>query len=389
MRTNEMAPKHIACEVMGGQPISPLQMEVLLDDHPLIHNSLQAVNNLSVNSADSSALRDHLPYIAFDLAGAWGIISGLRGLLLGRSGKKIEAAQARVIEKITEGLFSYQMAEGHSAVFVGNGDIIGEALQDLLPPDQVMLYAYEKITSEVWQHIKRTGRQEEIFESLDRGDFKHAREAVLLPVKDEDMFLPDVKGHDMTLDEIRMMIDIFDTYSLDRNIPLKEVVIIGSKAMSQTYIEAGQLRDGLGIDSLRTTIRLDNMIDMLNKDRDVDRQIKIIDPTELVMRKVIELAKGRDISFVSTEESFRRYGERFFKELSLTGYVPKSEETVQVVYNISDIPTQTTASITDIVVILDPKMKERLLRRGVPEEHIIIVPDLVTAELRIEMINEV
>ncbi len=131
------------------------------------------------------------------------------------------------------------------------------------------------------------------------------------------------------------------------------------------------------------------MIDMLNKDRDVDRQIKIIDPTELVMRKVIELAKGRDISFVSTEESFRRYGERFFKELTLTGYVPKSEETVQVVYNISDIPTQTTASITDIVVILDPKMKENLLRRGVPEEHIIIVPDLVTSELGIEMMNEV
>lgn len=276
-----MAPKYIAGEVIGGQPISPLQMGVLLDDdpaqrrlqnfekfgpptllgihllsltmlnqwgdtlpkmgtlHPLIHNSLQAVHNLSVNSADSSALRDHLPYIAFDLAGAWGILSGLRGLLLGRSGKKIEAAQARVIEKITEGLFSYQMAEGHSAVFVGKGDIIGEALQDLLPPDQVMLYAYEKITSEVWQHIKRTGRQEEIFESLDRGDFERAREAVLLPVKDEDMFLPDETGHDMTLDEIRMMIDIFDTYSLDRNIPLKEVVIIGSKAMSQTYIEAG------------------------------------------------------------------------------------------------------------------------------------------------------
>jgi len=431
MSRNELIPKNIVADVINQNPITPQQMRVLLDDDPagrslkkiekygppallgvhfltlatlnqwgdslpsfgtlppLVHNSLQAVHNFSVNAADSPALREHIPYISLDLAGTWGLISGLRGLLLGRTGKKIEASQIEVLQRIAEGIFRYEMVPDHSAVFVGNGDRIGELLQELLPLDQVMLYSHEKITSDVWQHIQQTGRQEEIFESLDRGDFKHAREAVLLPVKDEDMFLPDEIGHDMTLDEIRLMIDIFDAYSQERGIPQKEVVIVGSPAMSQTYIESNRLIDSSGIDAIRTTVRLDEMVAQLNEGRDENRQIKIIDPTELVMQKVMALANGRDISFISTEDSFRRYGERFFDALSQLDYKPTGEEAVNVIYNITDIPTQTTASTRDIVIIIDPKMKEHLLQRGVPAEQIILVPELVTTELGIEMMNEV
>lgn len=338
----------------------------------ILHQALQAVHNLSVNSVRQPTLSEHLPFLLLELAASWGAAKTLPNWFKARGRRQqIKEAQGSIRETISRGEFQYNMARGHTATFIGLGDPLADRLQQVKNPDQVMLYSHARIDNQVWQLLKKDGQQEQIYQALDRGNFQKAGEVLLLPVKYEDMFLPDETGHDMTIDEIATMVNVVDKYSTSRGIPKKKIIIVGSKGMKESYVR----RSGMGQieESQQTLVEL---VDEMNQQREI-ADVEIIDPTDIVMRKITALAGGRTIKFVSTKESDERYGRRFYEQLSAINYQPRVPEVVNIIYNITDTPTGVRAGMKDIAVILDPSKKQSLQAKGLLEENIIIVPDVI------------
>lgn len=350
------------------------------DVPPLLHQVLQGVHNLTVNAARNPTLGEHLPFLLLEAAGVWGAAKTLPDWLRARGKKQqIREAQQTVREQISAGEFKYDMVPGYTAAFIGLGDPLADRLQQVKDPDQVMLYSNARIDNQVWQLLNKNGQQEQIYQVLDRGDFQKAGEVLLLPVKYEDMFLPDKTGHDMTIDEIAAMVNVVDEYSKSRGTPLKKVVIVGSKDMQETYVRRID-RD----ETEESQKTLSELVDELNQQREGAR-VEIIDPTEIVMKRIDELANGRYIEFVSTQESDQRYGQRFYEQLERMNYQPTTSESVNVLYNITDVPTEVRAGKNDIAVIFDPSKKQGLIAKGLPEENIVIVPDITLQALSSEV----
>lgn len=343
---------------------------------PMVHELFQAVHNLTVNAAKSPAIRDHAPYIFLELSALYGSLkTAPRWFRLRSKGEKAREQQTAVRQKVESGEMKYEMAEGHTAAFVGSGDWLADRLQETKGSDQVMQYANMKIGSRVWQMIQHQNRQEEIFEVLDRGDFKSAGEVLILPVKEEDMFLPGESGHDMSLDEIQNLVEIFDSYCDSRGIDRKKVLIVGRKTLGETYVH----RTGEGSEAIDTDSHtLEQRVDAMAQKRG---DIEIVDPTEIVMRRIAELARGRKISLTGVKASDERYGKRFFEALKeIIGEKAESKSEggeVKVFYNITDIPTEVHVGGNDIAVILDSSKRDALIRKGISEENIIVVPDEV------------
>lgn len=339
---------------------------------PLLHQVLQGVHNLTVNAARNPTIGEHIPFLLLEAAGVWGVVKTLPNWLKARGKRQqIKEAQESIREMISKGKFQYDMAPGHTAAFIGLGDPLADRLQQVKNPDQVMLYSHARIDNQVWQLLKKDDQQEQIYQALDRGNFQKAGEVLLLPVKFEDMFLPDKVGHDMTIDEIAAMVNVVDEYSASRGIPKKKIIIVGSKDMEESYVR----RSGKGqIEESQQTLA--ELVDEMNQQR-TTAGVEIIDPTEIVMKKITTLANGRTIKFVSTKESDQRYGQRFYEQLSAINYQPRVPEVVNVLYNITDTPTEVRTGTKDIAVILDPSKKQGLQTKGLPEENIILVPDVV------------
>lgn len=354
------------------------QLPGLVELPTFSHELLQAVHNLGNNAAETPWLRDHLPYISLEFSVAWAGLKTLPNFLhLKGKGEKIEQLQTEVKRKIEKGEMRYEMAKGHTAAFVGNGDWLADQLQAIKPADQFMQYAHLKINKDVWQLIEKDRQQEEIFSALDRGDFAKAGEVLILPVKKEDMFLPADTGHDMTLDEIEGLISMTDAYCVARKIPLKRVIIVGRATLKEDYIE----RDQSGI--IKSQSKTLNDLQSELEVKRVGVSTEIYDVTAETMKKIKDLAAGREITYRATKASDERYGERFYEALG--EYRSTAKSIVTVHYNINEKPTETGANSQDIAAVLDPSTKAVLIQKGMSEENIILVPELVLKDLSLEV----
>lgn len=350
-------------------------------DLPLLaHNFLQAVYALPNMAASSPALRDHVPYLLFTFGASW---AGIKSLptWLGIEGKsrKVEKLQEKVKGKVEAGEMEYQMKPGHTAAFVGAGDPLADALQNEKGDSMVMQYADVPISQKVWELVKSTGTQEEIFRSLDRGGFESAGEALILPVRAEDMILPGENGHDMSLDEIAAKVRIVKEYCDSRKIPNKRIIMVGDFDHEEVYSR----RTGENSTEL-TKKSLGTLVDELETELKV--KIERIDPTKDVMKKVVDLAQGRQIEYHATKVSDERYGQRFYRELEIAGYKPTGAEAVRVFYNINDIPTESHVGLDDLAIVLDESVYGKLTKTGkFKEEHIICAPLFVRQEVGLEI----
>lgn len=362
----------------ANQGANALQLPNIADLPPFLHEALQAIHNIGNNAALSPALRDHLPYLA--LEGTAVSVGNLfaRFNFLDKKARSIEKLQPEVRAQIENGEFHFIMNPRHTAAFVGNGDETANALQRMKDPGDVMLYAQTRIDTLIYQLLKSGASSIEVEKVLDRGEFSKAEKILILPVKEEDMFLPGNDGHDMTLDDIETLIDSVDRYCSTKNIPKKKVIIVGRRTISETSVEStGPNR------SKKFKTSLAEKMAQVRERRETD--IKIIDPTEIVMEEIVRIANGRRIRFRAKEEGDKRYRGRFYAALSEMGYKQSLRKSVRVLYNINDIPTEAEVTSDDIAVILDPTRKATLLAKGIQEKNIIVVPELTLKKLGFEV----
>lgn len=341
----------------------------------IIHAYSQAIHNLSVNSANAPTIRDHMPYMflaGFLGWGAFRTLPRMANVVSRRS--KVADAQKVMKGRIDNGEQAFVMKANHTAAFVGNGDHTGDLLQESHPANEVMCYGNATLPSEVWQKMSIGGNQREAFKAFDRGDLAKAGEIVLFPVKDEEMFLPGPDDHDMHIDEMRALVETVDKYCAEKGVDQKRVIIVGRRSMSETYRTTNA--DGTCEESSET---LGELVINLNMAR--VGEVSIFDPTEVVMELIAQKAAGRRIQFSATSKGVDRYGKRFFDALRDTGYQTTEAQTVRVFYDITDIPTLVRTRQDDIAIVLDARKKAVLLEKGMPGDNIIVVPEVVVANL--------
>lgn len=352
--------------------IEGLPINTLPSIPPLVHGMLQAVHALSNNSADAPYLAYHLPYLFLEFSG----ITGAAGIwdALNKRGLASRAREAKQLlqSRIAEGVQEYKMPKGHTAIFEGKGDWIADALQKKRLTD-VMRYATIPVESTVWQFFDPALGDEHLANSLRRADFQTAGEILLLPTMKQHLFLPDpVKHSDMSLDEMEDLIQYLDGES-DSD---KRVVIVGSGKFADTRIHT-HLRNG--VEDIKPYTLQDLVTELAQKR---NAEVSLIDPTQLIMDKIFALANGHPLIFSSNSQGDAEYKLRFQAEVleaqNKGTYVPAAGlDEVRVIYNVDDAPTRVQSQVGDIVIILDSKKREKLLERGIPEDHILCVPEII------------
>lgn len=338
----------------------------------VVNGALQAIHALSNNSAQESYLAYHVPFIFLELFG----ISSVAGVwdFLNKRGLASRAREAKILlqNRIKEGTQTYTMPHSHTAVFEGQGDWIAEALQQRRQTD-VMRYASVPIDSTIWQLFDPALGDEHLSQALTRADFQSAGEILLLPTMKQHLFLPDsVKHKDMSLDEMEDLVGFVDSESDEK----KRVIIVGSGKFSDEHVST-HLMNGTVDKSSKT---LDQLVVELEEARGAS--VQLIDPTQLIMQRIFDLASGRPLVFSANAQGDVEYKTRFQTEVGEAQeggrYTPDTSlSEVRVVYNVDDAPTRVQAKNGDIVVILDSRKRAKLIERGIPEDHILCVPEIV------------
>lgn len=346
------------------------------------HIFLQALWALGANAANSAAVIDHLPYVSLLLGGVWGIKNTLPKFLRGDSFvDRVTRAQEKVTRDVAAGEMRYRMQDRHTAAFVGSGDPLADTLQAEKGLALVMKYADWPILDKVWQLIPSSGNHNQIFQALDRADFVQAGEVLILPVKADDMVLPGLDGHDMSLDEIAAKIKISAKYCRARKIDQKRIVVVGDLEHEENYsTRTSENEAAISIKTLKQLLS-EVQADLLAQGMPVD--ILTEDTTKDAIAEVIRIAGGRKIEYHATRQSDERYGLRFYQELNLGGYQanPAMKGTSQVFYNLTDIPTEMNIDPDDIAIVLDKSVKDRLMAAGFKPENIICPAERMQAKL--------
>lgn len=346
------------------------------------HNALNGVHDIGNNTVNEPTVAAHMPYVFLEASIATGfarISELLRSKTLEKRKEEIRAAQEA-------GELRYKMAEGHTALFSVGTSALVDILDKKLLPNELMVYSKEKTGLPVWQKISSRVDQRRLYASFDRADLQGAGEIVLSATNDAHMFLQQPGHEKIDIDGIVGMIETVDDYCEDREIPHKPIIIVGDRHAGITRVQ----RD-VGNGEREYPETLEQRVEMMNIERKKMRrhgkkgpqEIELIDPTDIVLEKIVQLAGGRPIVLATTSHGSKEYGAELDTLLQERGYFEKevSGNPVYLRYDISDAASSVErANINpkdEIVVVVEREYKQRLVRRGVPEGNIVIVEDLL------------
>lgn len=351
---------------------------------PQAVNSFLRAFEAPINVAvDDLNLLKHIPPVLFAATEYRTIVSLAAAEIQNFKSRKTIKERKTLEERIIKGKGNYFMYWNCTAAFVEDGDkLAAEMAKENNLGDFIQIGSKKPEGSNVWGFMKEDFSKEEIFEVLDRCDFKKAGEVLLLPVQNENIFLPEKNEHDTTLNKMRTLISILDEYCIKNGVEKKKIIIVGSKDMESIYVR----KKKLGGDSKTiASPTLKDMVDHLNSNGD-NRVVKIVDPTlDVILPKIIELANGRNINYWGTTESEKKYSENFYKKLKELGYEATSEGEVFFNYNVTDTSTLPMSIRNDICAILNPNAKYKLMQDGVLEGNILVVPNMVVKYLNEEI----
>ncbi len=359
--------------------------------HKMLNGLRESLPGLKV--LEDPAFGKQMERLLYESTIALGLKDAVKGFLNIVSTKPvIRQKQTEAKSLIEEGKFKFEMDEGHTAAFVNGGDALADVLRKTSPVDKMMVYGTEPMGLEVWQRIERMGDQDDVFDALDRGDFRTAGEIMVFSNSAEDMFLPDAElNNGMGLDEISTTISVARSYEENRGIEHRPIFIIADSEMQETYMTS----DRSGAIKERTET-LQERVDAINEtsaDNKSQSHVEVIDPTKVVMAEIVRLAAGRSIKFHSGSEGMKRYSDRFWDELDRSDYTEPEKgsdeaklDAVIVHYDIDDISkTHAHKGIdpkNEIVVIIDPRMRQAVEKSGVPSEQIIVVSDALSEHMQ-------
>jgi hypothetical protein len=286
---------------------------------------------------------------------------------------RVIAAQTVLRNRMTEGVQAFDLRKGHSLLFVGRGDFI--AMQFVLnhdPEAAVTISETKPGYSAIWSRYLSDTLFEDLKNVLLRADSADAGEYIFFPVKDDKIFLPPDTAYDLSPHKLDILCQNIRTIEREQKWKTKRIIIVGDR-YHKSYVcsedKKGPLKNTEDIISLESIAKK-------------YKKVTLLDPTDIVMRRIMEIAAGRRIVFRATREGMTEYKKRFYDRLEKTGYKARSKGGILTIgYDIfEDLTEQQMLSrkIDDYYpVVLSKNIRDALLRNGYKKSEFIYVPELV------------
>ncbi len=290
----------------------------------------------------------------------------------------VYAAKKILQEKITNGTANFKMREGHSILFVGKGDFIGtQFVLNHYPDETVTLAETKPYYTRFWSLYNTDGMYDDLKQTLTRSSGITAGEYVFFPVKDDQIFLPGEKAYDVSPHKLDILCQNIRVIEKEEGWDNKRIIIIGDR-FHKSFVQSE--------DQHRVVPKSEDVIS-LTSIANKYQNVTLLDPSDIVLRKVLKIANGRKIVFRATKDGIVEYKERFYNRLKELGYKPSvgKKGTLTIGYDIFEDQTeQQTLSrkIDDYYpVVLSKNVHDALLRNGYAKDEFLYVPDLVLQTL--------
>jgi hypothetical protein len=320
----------------------------------------------------------HLPNIIFY---SFGIV-GLKALIDKIENRtwleKVLDAQTTLLKNIQQGTLTLKMRKGHSLVFVGKGDYIGMQFTLNHSQNNAVTISQAKPTyTDIWNYYDISTSFDDLKDVIKRCDGANAGEYIFFPVKDNSIFLPGECDYDLSPHKLDIICTNIRNAEKEIKVAPKRIVVIGDKHhKSVVYSE-----DKTGV--------IENSEDVITLQSISERyeNVTLLDPTDIVIKKIIEIANGRKIVFRATKEGITEYKVRFYERLELLGYgdFAKGSGVLTIGYDIFEDQTeqQTLSRKVDdyYPVVLSKNVKDALMRNGYTKSQFLYVPELVLSTL--------
>jgi hypothetical protein len=209
-------------------------------------------------------------------------------------------------------------------------------------------------------------------------------EYVFFPVKDDQIFLPGDKDYDVSPHKLDLLCQNIRTIEKTNNWKTKRILIIGDK-FHKSYVRS---------EDQTSVIKKSEDVISISSVASKYENVSIIDPSDVVIKKILEIAKGRKIVFRATKEGIKEYKSRFYDRLKKLGYRSSSTKkgVLTIGYDIFEDQTeqQTLSRKIDgyLPVVLSKNVRDALIRNGYKENEFLYVPELVLEALTKEAVRQ-
>jgi hypothetical protein len=287
-------------------------------------------------------------------------------------------AKKTLSEQIVSGTALFSMEAGHSLLFVGNGDFIGmQFVLNHTPSETVTISQSKPAYTRFWSYYNIDGFYDDLHQTLIRASGETAGEYVFFPIKDDQIFLPGEKSYDLPPHKLDILCQNIRTIEKKLQWKAKRIIIIGDK-LHKSVVHS---EDHKAI--------LPHSEDIISLESITKKypNVTLLDPSDIVLKKILTIAKGRKIVFRATKEGIAEYKTRFYERLSTVGYHPtKNKKGILTIgYDIFEDQTeqQTLSRTIDdyFPVVLSKNVHDALMRNGYKKSDFLYVPDLVLQKL--------
>jgi len=355
-----------------------------------LHDAFNYVHGIHFGEVTEQHLIDHVPDLGFDLALlaplygllVWGFVHfGWRRRLLSLGGVARELVENGSLPARAPVTLRWKMRFGYTGLMVGDGDPLADEFVRSRAADEVLILATRRQeVSDIWVRVTDDAGLDDLIKAFDLASFDRCGRLILMPVQEQHAVFPPADAYDISperledlLCNIRALEDRLESPPPGgpRRIP---IIVVGDREQAtviHSFDEAGRE----AVAGLSTAITLETIAAKLGE------SLIIIDPTDVVLRRVIEMAAGGRIDFRGTEESRAMYEVQFRRRLQELGHrVTDPGRVFHMGYNITDDPT-VADSMNTAAVILTASARDALLHKGYPSDRILYVPDLVIREI--------
>lgn len=289
---------------------------------------------------------------------------------------RVYAARHLADQQIAAGTLNLSLKKGHSILFVGNGDFIGMQFCLNHATDNTITVSDTKpLYTDLWNHYRTETTYEDLKTVLLRSDAKSAGEYIFFPVKDDQIFLPGPTAYDLSPYKLDILCQDIRTIEKEQKWKPRRIIIIGDKE-HKSYVHSED-KKGM-IQKSGDTISLASIAEKYEN-------VTLLDPTDIVLTRIIALANGRHIVFRATLDGIKEYKTRFYTRLEELGHRhnPKKKGVLTIGYDLFEDQTeqQTLARKIDdyYPVVLSKHVRDALIRNGYKAHEFLYVPDLVLA----------
>lgn len=318
----------------------------------------------------------HLPNILIYAFGVAGIRQLWRKLNKNNWKDRVESAQEKLTKAIEEGAGRFNYPPGFSLLFAGDGDQVAKSLVAENPTIGPTLSSSRPLYTQLWGKFVNADGDEGFVRVLDQFNADEAGEYMLFPVVDEHLFLPGPQEYDAAPHRVEIAVQRIREHEKEHGWTQKNIVIVGDKEQQSRFV----------------TSSIDGRVTSPNDEvslRTIEAEyegVTVADPTDITLRRIIEIADGRQIFFRASDQGAAKYSAEFYRRLSLLGYQPTREENLVVGYDISDLETEhqvvSQKHTAYLPVILSRDVFDLLSKSYLRDGSFIFVPALVKRELQ-------